>query len=78
MTKHIIPRHRRRHPHRTAPAEVAEMWYSERMVPEGIKVYNPAFDVTDDEFITEIITKNGVWTPASSHREPSKEQYISP
>ena len=54
------------------------MWYSERMVPEGIKVYNPAFDVTDQVFITEIITKNGVWTPAPSHREPSKEQYISP
>lgn len=54
------------------------MWYSKRMVPEGIKVYNPAFDVTDHVFITEIITKNGVWTPASSHREPSKEQYISP
>ena len=29
--------------------EVTEMWYKERMAPEGIKVYNPAFDVTDHE-----------------------------
>ena len=25
------------------------MWYKERMAPEGIKVFNPAFDVTDHE-----------------------------
>ncbi len=42
------------------PEEVTEMWYSERMAPEGINVYNPAFDVTDNELITGIITEYGV------------------
>jgi methylthioribose-1-phosphate isomerase len=31
-----------------------------RTAPEGIKVYNPAFDVTDAERITAIITERGV------------------
>ena len=34
--------------------EVTEMWYKERMAPEGIKVFNPAFDVTDHELIAGI------------------------
>ena len=42
------------------PEEVTEMWYKERMAPEGIKVYNPAFDVTDNELITGIVTEYGV------------------
>lgn len=42
------------------PEEVTEMWYKERMAPEGVKVYNPAFDVTDNELITGIITEYGV------------------
>lgn len=40
--------------------EVTEMWYQERMAPEGIKVYNPAFDVTAHELIAGIITEYGV------------------
>jgi len=31
------------------------------MAPEGINVYNPAFDVTDHELITAIITEEGIW-----------------
>lgn len=42
------------------PEEVTEMWYKERMAPEGVKVYNPAFDVTDNELITGIVTEYGV------------------
>lgn len=42
------------------PDEVTEMWYKERMAPEGIDVYNPAFDVTDHELITGIITEKGL------------------
>ncbi len=42
------------------PEEVTEMWYKERMAPEGIKVYNPAFDVTDNELIAGIVTEYGV------------------
>ncbi|WP_029322607.1 S-methyl-5-thioribose-1-phosphate isomerase [Butyrivibrio sp. AE3004] len=45
------------------PEEVTEMWYKERMAPEGVKVYNPAFDVTDNELITAIITEHGVLRP---------------
>ena len=40
--------------------EVTEMWYKERMAPEGVKVYNPAFDVTDHELIAGIVTEYGV------------------
>ena len=36
------------------------MWYKERMAPEGVKVYNPAFDVTDHELIAGIVTEYGV------------------
>lgn len=40
--------------------EVTEMWYKERMAPEGVKVCNPAFDVTDHNLITGIITEKGI------------------
>lgn len=40
--------------------EVTEMWYKERMAPEGIKVFNLAFDVTDHELIAGIVTEYGV------------------
>ena len=40
--------------------EVTQMWYEERMAPKGVKVYNPAFDVTDNELITAIITEYGI------------------
>ncbi|MCM1267682.1 MAG: S-methyl-5-thioribose-1-phosphate isomerase [Bacteroidales bacterium] len=42
------------------PLEVTEMWYRERMAPEGVKVYNPAFDVTDHTLISGIITERGL------------------
>ncbi len=42
------------------PEEVTEMWYEKRMAPEGIKVFNPAFDVTDNELIAGIVTEYGV------------------
>ncbi len=40
--------------------EVTQMWYKERMAPEGIKVYNPAFDVTDHDLISAIVTEYGI------------------
>ncbi|MBR4581115.1 MAG: hypothetical protein IKO32_07765, partial [Lachnospiraceae bacterium] len=33
---------------------------------EGINVFNPAFDVTDYELITAIITENGIFKPENS------------
>ena len=40
--------------------EVTDMWYKERMAPQDIEVYNPAFDVTPHELITGIITEKGL------------------
>lgn len=40
--------------------EVTDMWYKERMAPDGVKVYNPAFDVTDHQLISGIVTEYGV------------------
>ena len=37
--------------------------YGIRTVPDGVKVYNPAFDVTQAELITAIITEKGVIYP---------------
>ncbi len=44
------------------PDEVTQMWYKERMAPEGIDVFNPAFDVTDHSLITGMITEKGLCT----------------
>ena len=42
------------------PDEVTKMWYEKPMAPEGVKVYNPAFDVTEAGLISAIITEKGV------------------
>jgi len=43
-----------------AQEEVKKMWYREPMALEETKCYNPAFDVTDHELITAIITDKGI------------------
>ena len=43
--------------------EVTEMWYKQRMVPQGVKVYNPAFDFVDHELISGIVTEYGIARP---------------
>ena len=43
--------------------EIRSMHYAKPMAPEGIKCYNPAFDVTDHELITGIITEKGIVRP---------------
>lgn len=45
------------------PSEISKMFFSKPVAPEGIKCYNPSFDVTPYDLITEIITENGVFTP---------------
>lgn len=42
------------------PEEVSHMWYTSPMTAEGVKIYNPAFDVTDHELIAGFITEKGV------------------
>jgi methylthioribose-1-phosphate isomerase len=54
------------------PAEVTELWYGERVAPDGIDVYNPAFDVTDADLISAIITERGVITPPFKEKIRSK------
>lgn len=49
--------------------EVTQIWYRERMAPEGVKVYNPHFDVTDHSLIAGIVTEYGI------AREPYEESF---
>lgn len=44
------------------PEEVAG-WLDRRTAPEGVAVYNPAFDVTPAKYITAIICEKGVLYP---------------
>lgn len=41
--------------------EVTDLWYSQKMAPERIKVYNPAFDITASNLITAIITNKEIY-----------------
>ncbi|MFA7115940.1 MAG: S-methyl-5-thioribose-1-phosphate isomerase [Bacteroidales bacterium] len=41
--------------------EVTSLYFSKPIAPKGVKVYNPAFDVTDSKLITAIITEKGVY-----------------
>lgn len=43
--------------------EITEMWYSHRMAPADVKVFNPAFDMTPHSLITAIITEKGIIYP---------------
>ncbi len=43
--------------------EIYKAWYQKSMAPEGIKTYNPAFDVTDAQDITAIVTEKGIVYP---------------
>lgn len=42
------------------PSEIKEKFYEKPMAPEGVKCYNPAFDVTDNSLIAGIITEKGI------------------
>lgn len=42
------------------PEEVSHMWYEKPMTAKGVKIYNPAFDVTDHSLITGFITEKGI------------------
>ena len=43
--------------------EVTDMYYSKPMAPKGIKVYNPAFDITPASLIAGIVTEKGIIKP---------------
>ena len=50
--------------------EIYKMWYKKNMAPEGIKTYNPSFDITPAKNITAVITEKGIVYP------PYKENFI--
>lgn len=43
--------------------EVTGLFFKSSIAPKGMKVYNPAFDVTPNELITAIITEKGILRP---------------
>ena len=43
--------------------EVTDMYYSKPMAPKGVRVYNPAFDVTPASLISGIVTEKGILKP---------------
>ena len=45
------------------PQEISCMWYKESMAPKDINIWNPSFDVTDNNLISGIITEYGVAYP---------------
>ena len=45
------------------PDEIRTKWYAEPMALPEVKCYNPAFDVTDHELITGIVTEKGICRP---------------
>ena len=49
-------------------AEEVECFGGRKVAPAGMKVYNPAFDVTEAGLITAIITEKGVAKPANGRR----------
>jgi methylthioribose-1-phosphate isomerase len=48
------------------PAEITR-GLGKQITPDGVEVYNPAFDVTPASLVTAIITENGVATPPFNH-----------
>lgn len=43
--------------------EIKNLWYEKQMAPDGVKAYNPAFDVTDNKYITAVITEKSIVRP---------------
>ncbi|MBF0292649.1 MAG: S-methyl-5-thioribose-1-phosphate isomerase, partial [Nitrospinae bacterium] len=45
------------------PKEVTQIMGGQKIAPDGVNVFNPAFDVTPAELIASIITERGVAYP---------------
>lgn len=42
------------------PEEITTKFFAKPTAPEGVKCFNPAFDVTDAELVTAIVTERGI------------------
>ena len=45
------------------PEEIRELFFRTPIAPQGVKCYNPAFDVTDHSLIHAIVTEKGICKP---------------
>lgn len=45
------------------PEEIRTMWYEKPMALDGVKCFNPSFDVTDHSLLTAIVTDRGIVYP---------------
>ena len=45
------------------PSEVSHHGFTQPTVPEGVDCFNPAFDITDHNLVTAIITQEGIHRP---------------
>ena len=43
-----------------SPEEITTKFFAKPTAPEGVKCFNPAFDVTDAELVTAIVTERGI------------------
>ena len=50
------------------PREVTHVFGKVQIAPDGVKVANPAFDVTPARYITAIITEKGAFQPKDIHK----------
>ncbi|HBG24798.1 MAG: S-methyl-5-thioribose-1-phosphate isomerase [Bacteroidetes bacterium GWF2_41_61] len=41
--------------------EVTQRWFKKQIAPEGVKVFNPAFDITPAKLVSAIITEKGIF-----------------
>jgi methylthioribose-1-phosphate isomerase len=46
--------------------EITRLYFRKPIAPEGINIFNPAFDVTDADFVTAFITEKGIIRPPFS------------
>lgn len=62
------------------PAEEVTHGFGKRTAPEGVRVYNPAFDVTPHTFVTAIVTEKGVVRPDpdGGYRESLRRLFATP
>ncbi|MGC5324803.1 S-methyl-5-thioribose-1-phosphate isomerase [Brevibacillus sp. SYSU BS000544] len=54
------------------PIEEVTHGLGKQVAPDGIKVYNPAFDITPARYITAIVTETGIYKPEQICRLESK------
>jgi methylthioribose-1-phosphate isomerase len=50
------------------PREVTHIFGKTQIAPDGVKVANPAFDVTPSRYVTAIITEKGAFHPKDIHK----------